>query len=81
MYSESRVFKYLFILNKLKEYLIKNQYSLGKSNVLTGLIFLFIGIILAQVTYWIYNVFMIIGIIGLIIGIALCSTTKGVDGK
>lgn len=60
----------------IKNYFIENKYSLGMSNVLAGLIYLFTGIILAQFTYWIYNVFMIIGIIGIIIGIYLCSTAK-----
>ena len=60
----------------LKQYFIENHYSLGMANVITGISFLFTGIILAQSTYFIYNIYMIIGIIGLIAGIILCSTAK-----
>ena len=59
-----------------KQYFIENHYSLGMANVITGILFLFLGIILAQSTYFIYNIFMIIGIIGLVAGIILCSTAK-----
>lgn len=60
----------------IKNYFLEHQYSIGISNVLTGLIFIATGIILAQFTYLIYNVFMIIGIIGMIIGVMICSTVK-----
>ena len=60
----------------LKQYFIENHYSLGMSNVITGIAFFITGIILAQSTYFIYKIFMIIGIIGLVAGIILCSTAK-----
>lgn len=76
----SKTFAFLLILNYLKEYFLKHQYSLGMSNILTGLAFFFTGIILAQFTYFVYNVFMVIGIFGLVIGIALCSMSKEKNG-
>ena len=62
--------------NKLITYFIENHYSLGRSNVIAGILFIIIGVILAQFTYFVYNIYMIIGIIGLIAGIILCSTAK-----
>lgn len=63
----------------IKEYLIKHQYSIGTANIGAGLIFLSVGIFLAQFTYWIFNVFMWIGIIGFILGIIICSTAKNAN--
>lgn len=57
----------------INEYLADKGYSLGMANVITGLLFIYIGIILAQFTYIAHNIFMFTGIIGLIIGIIFCS--------